>query len=203
MRRSSRSIAWPGAAGLALLLSLTACERSQSPYAFWTLRPGMPFDQMYDIVVSEGNRPFPCARRWEGFSQCTTELFDMPGTMEAITDSAGRVVRISFTPHTNANLYVAKDMLFDHDVAGMARRWNAVRGTRPARWPLRGTPGEARWATKDGRWRLTLRYDGEHQGPVQVTLADIPAVLRFERGDPALRADASSNGAVAGILTRR
>lgn len=184
MRYASRPAPWLGAAALALSLSLAGCGQTQSPYAFWTLRPGMPFDRMYDLVMTDGNHPFPCARRQDGWARCTAELYAMPGTMEAITDAGGRVVRISFTPRTDADAYIAKDMLFDHDVDGMSRRWNAVRGTRPARWPMDGTAGEAKWATRDGRWRLTLQYDGVHRGPVQVTLADVPAAVRFERGEP-------------------
>jgi hypothetical protein len=125
----------------------------------------MPIAEMRNFVAVAAHRRFPCTPRWAGFSQCTAEMDGIPGTMEAITDSAGRVVRVRFTPDTSADLYLGADMAFDSEVDAMARRWNAVWGRRPARWPVGRAPGEARWATRTGRWRLTLQYDGTHRAP--------------------------------------
>lgn len=89
-----------GTAVATLLVGACAGEAppAPSPITLWNIRPGMSLAQLDSVAFHNERKRHQCASAEAGFRRCTVATENIFGEMEAVVDTADRVVMITFRP---------------------------------------------------------------------------------------------------------
>jgi hypothetical protein len=128
------------------------------------MRAGLRFDVLDQAANKESVKQFECAPLWAGARRCILGIDT--GTLTAIVDTSGRVIRLVASPgaalHNGMNLhdlYIFRDVVRDTrsawDSAGVLHR-DGIEGDTP----------ELRWLDPTRRWGGSLWYSRAHRADV-------------------------------------
>jgi hypothetical protein len=143
-----------------LAVSLTACrEEPRSPFALWDMRAGMPFAALDSIALHDQKERFTCKPSYGNYKDCFSYSRGAFGVVQAIVDSTGRAVLISWRPDIK-NMSGFGDMMAGLQIESRRVRatWNQVVMARPD--PAYQAPerGES-WRSTDGRWGAYIIWE--------------------------------------------
>jgi hypothetical protein len=144
---------------LILALTLSACSGgpdSKSPFPLWDMKAGMPFSALDSIALHDQRERFNCRDSHGTYRDCSLRSLGAFGLIQAIVDSTGRAVLISWRPDVD-NIMSFPDMMAGLQVESRRMRaiWNTVVMAKPdAAYPP-PERGEA-WRSDDGKWGAYL-----------------------------------------------
>ena len=165
-------------AGLALVALTAGCSSPDSPFDLWDMQIGMPFAELEAISLDTQESAFTCVTSFGGFRSCSVPLTGTPGRMDALVDSTGRVVELTFTTgsdHLVSNVTgddgSSYDMLLNLYRAStrLAAEWRDV--TRSDTVYSEESGWIETWRAGEGRWMATIVWQGTGQ-PSVVRTAD-------------------------------
>lgn len=141
----------------ALLIFLSACSNEpKSPFALWDMRAGMPFSALDSIALHDQKERFTCKPSYGNYKDCFSYSRGAFGLVQAIVDSTGRAILISWRPDIE-NMAGFGDMMagLQFHARNVRAGWNQVVMARPD--PAYQAPerGES-WRSEDGRWGAYL-----------------------------------------------
>ena len=155
----------------ASLISAVGCSRAEtrrSPFALFArndMRAGLSFDALREAAKNESVKQYDCVPLWAKAQRCTVEIQN--GTLTAIVDSTGRVLRLVGAPDATVRMGV--------NVHGQLNFRDMVRDLR-ASWDSVGTMSrndddplapQLYWVEPSHRWGASLWYS-------RVRRADVP-----------------------------
>lgn len=169
------------------------------------MRAGIRFDVLQGAARKESMKQYVCLPLWARAQRCTIVID--PGTLTAILDSTGQVMRIVTSPDAA--------LRYSGNVHGVLVFRDVVRDTRAA-WDSAGTlhrdltdgnAPELRWVDRGGRWGASLWYTRDHRAnvppssaaaldaelamtlPESIGVTDLPAYALFVQRRPPPPAD--------------
>lgn len=196
----------------ALVALAAGCSEPESPFRMWDMRVGMPFTELDSISLHDQQARFTCARSLLGYRTCSVPLRGSPGRMDALVDSTGRVVELTFQTgvgHLISNVQMdggrSYDMLMGlyNRSQRLASEWRAV--TESDTVFSREVGWTETWL--EGRWRAQAVWQGTGQ-PSVLSIADVEkahehalALATSESGGGAAQpAGAPADGPLAPVL---
>src|SRR5687768_1141375 len=138
----------------AILVGIAACgsDGPKSPFALWDLRAGMPFASLDSIALHDQKERFTCKPSYRNYKDCFSYSRGAFGLVQAIVDSTGRAILISWRPDL-VNMAGFMDMQAGLQIESRRVRatWNQVVMARPDPAYMAPERGET-WRSEDGRW---------------------------------------------------
>lgn len=192
-RRGGPAVARPIVACVTLVALAGGCSEPESPFRMWDMRIGMPFTELDSISLHDQQARFTCARSLLGYRTCSVPLRGSPGRMDALVDSTGRVVELTFrtgvtTLASNITMDGGRsyDMLMGliNESMRLTSEWSEVTDSDTVFSP------EVGWTETwlEGRWKAQAVWQGTGQ-PNILSIADTEeahahalAVARAEAG---------------------
>src|SRR5687768_2371281 len=182
------------------LFALLGCSPSEpsSPFDLWDMKAGMPFSALDSIALHDQKERFECAASHRPFRMCRLQSLGAFGLVEAVIDSAGRAVRISYFPHVES-MYSFSDMIagLQIETRQVRARWNRSATAYPDpsyRPPARGET----WQSRDGRWGAAIIW-GEDGWADEFRVTEVRAVERWNQLAQKARADSLAAAAAAPV----
>ena len=158
-----------------------AARRRSSSFALFSrddMRAGLRYETFVEMARRESVKQFECAFLWAKARRCTLEVEG--GTLAALVDSAGRVIRLAnYTTRGPANT-VHTQLIYRDALQDMRREWDAVARSQRDDGDV-GIP-QLRWSDPAGRWGAAMWYSprrnqGIVQASSQLTDADIAIMV--------------------------
>lgn len=177
-RAPPSAVARPILACVALLALAAGCSEPESPFRMWDMRIGMPFTELDSISLHDQQARFTCARSLLGYRTCSVPLRGSPGRMDALVDSTGRVVELTFrtglqnlTSNLTSDDGRSYDMLMGlvNESHRVVTEWRRVTDSDTVFSPEVGWTET--WLAGEGRWRARVVWQGTRM-PNVLSIAD-------------------------------
>lgn len=141
-----------------------------SPFALFgrsDMRAGLRFDVLGDAAAKESQKQYECVPLWAGARRCTVPI--EPGTLTAIVDSTGRVIRLlaATDPMLRNGINVHGQLIFRDVVRDTRAAWDSVGLSR--RDDSDPASPEVRWLDRTQRWAGSLWYSRGHRADVPMS----------------------------------
>jgi hypothetical protein len=172
-----------------LVLGVTACGSSSnladllagsrgSPFALFgrrDMRAGIRYEVLKEAASKESVKQFVCVPLWVKAQRCSVAID--PGTLTAIVDSTGRVVRLlaATDPMLRNGINVHGQLIFRDVIHDTRLSWDSVGISR--RDDSDPTSPELRWLDRTQRWASSLWYSRGHRADVSVSSDALDAEL--------------------------
>jgi hypothetical protein len=142
----------------------------------WDMRVGMSFAQLDSIAFHDQQAHYTCTSSLLGFRTCSVPLRGLPGRMDALVDSAGRVVELTFWTGSDqlvssvltdgGSSYRALQMLYQQSLR-LAAAWRGVTASDTV------YSEDVGWTETwlEGPWIARIVWQGTGQ-PSMITTAD-------------------------------
>jgi hypothetical protein len=129
-----------------------------SPFALFgrnDLRAGLPYRALEDAARKESSQPPQCLPLWARARRCAMRI--EPGSLDAVVDSTGRIVRLTVTADENilSGRNVHGQLVLRDALHAMQAAWDSV--VPPAPDETDASPGGRNWRT--GRWGAAVWRD--------------------------------------------